>query len=217
MVSRDDLRIGDQERDEVTRVLHDAFAQGRITRDELDDRLDAVFAARTAGDLRRVTADLPGAYGSDDAHDLRGPHGSRQAHGLPGAYGSARPIGGPFGPPFGGPGLSGAPYGMPYGAGGWQWPGGRGDLAMRGRHVAESRRAYARRARGGGPRVVPLVLAALVVAALVSGTAWPLFAAVKLLLFGALIMAVAGLVRHRRGHGHRRGGWHHHHRRGIGS
>ncbi|MEZ0072669.1 DUF1707 domain-containing protein [Planotetraspora sp. GP83] len=206
MVSRDDLRIGDQERDEVTRVLHDAFAQGRITRDELDDRLDAVFSARTAGDLRRVTADLPEAYG---------PHDLPQAYGFPGAHASGRP--------FGGPGLSGAPYGMAYGPGEWQWPGGRGDLAMRsgppaGWSVAESRRrAYRRRARGGGPRVVPLVLAALVVAALVSGAAWPLFAAVKLLFFGALIMALVGLVRHRHGHGRRRGGWHHHHRRGIGS
>ncbi len=60
---RDGLRVGDRERDEVTAALHDAFVQGRITREELDERLGATLAARTEGDLRQVTADLPGAHG----------------------------------------------------------------------------------------------------------------------------------------------------------
>jgi hypothetical protein len=60
---RDDLRVGDEERDAVIRTLHDAFARGRITREELDERLDGALAARIAGDLRRVIADLPGSPG----------------------------------------------------------------------------------------------------------------------------------------------------------
>lgn len=60
MTSRDDLRIGDVERDEVATALREHFAQGRLDHDELSERLDGALAARTAGDLRRVTADLPG-------------------------------------------------------------------------------------------------------------------------------------------------------------
>ncbi|ETK32450.1 DUF1707 SHOCT-like domain-containing protein, partial [Microbispora sp. ATCC PTA-5024] len=88
MASGDDLRIGDAERDEVTALLHDAFAQGRITREELDERLDATLSARTAGDLRRVTADLPGADGAGAWH---GPYD------LP-AGRPVRAAGGPWGP-----------------------------------------------------------------------------------------------------------------------
>ncbi|WP_066364346.1 DUF1707 SHOCT-like domain-containing protein [Herbidospora mongoliensis] len=58
-----ELRIGDKERDEVTAFLHDAFAQGRITREELDERLDVTLAAKTAGNLGAVLADLPGGQG----------------------------------------------------------------------------------------------------------------------------------------------------------
>jgi hypothetical protein len=55
-----ELRIGDAERDEVTSALHEHFAQGRLTREELDERLTATLSARTVGDLRAVTRDLPG-------------------------------------------------------------------------------------------------------------------------------------------------------------
>ena len=55
-----ELRVGDAERDEVTTALHEHFAQGRLTREELDERLAATLSARTVGDLRAVTRDLPG-------------------------------------------------------------------------------------------------------------------------------------------------------------
>jgi hypothetical protein len=57
----DQLRVGDAERDEVTSALHEHFAQGRLTQDELEERLTATLSARTVGDLRKVTRDLPGA------------------------------------------------------------------------------------------------------------------------------------------------------------
>jgi hypothetical protein len=56
----DDLRVGDAERTRVTEALHDHFAQGRLTRDELDERIEAALSAKTFGDLRQITRDLPG-------------------------------------------------------------------------------------------------------------------------------------------------------------
>lgn len=53
------MRVSDTERDQVAEVLREAAAQGRITLDELDERLDAVYAAKTYADLEPVTADLP--------------------------------------------------------------------------------------------------------------------------------------------------------------
>lgn len=52
-------RASDADRDGVTARLRDHFAEGRLTRDELDERIAAALNARTFGDLRRVLADLP--------------------------------------------------------------------------------------------------------------------------------------------------------------
>ncbi len=56
---RPELRVGDRERDLVASVLQDALAEGRITMDELDERLDAALRARTFADLDALVADLP--------------------------------------------------------------------------------------------------------------------------------------------------------------
>ncbi|WP_433224416.1 DUF1707 SHOCT-like domain-containing protein [Microtetraspora malaysiensis] len=80
---RDGLRIGDRERDEVTAALHDAFAQGRITHEELDERLDATLSAKTEGDLRRVTADLAGGYGREPGGGQEEPAGLPATGGAP--------------------------------------------------------------------------------------------------------------------------------------
>ncbi|HKB31844.1 MAG TPA: DUF1707 domain-containing protein [Streptosporangiaceae bacterium] len=55
----DHIRISDADRDRVTARLRDHFADGRLTRDELDERVAAALNAKTSGDLRRVMADLP--------------------------------------------------------------------------------------------------------------------------------------------------------------
>lgn len=52
-------RTSDADRDRVTARLRDHYAEGRLTRDELDERIAAALNARTFGDLRRVLADLP--------------------------------------------------------------------------------------------------------------------------------------------------------------
>jgi Domain of unknown function (DUF1707) len=54
------LRIGDAERDAAAAELGEHYTAGRLTLDELNERLDAVFSAKTFGQLARVMADLPG-------------------------------------------------------------------------------------------------------------------------------------------------------------
>ena len=60
VMDRDDLRIGDAEREQTMAALREHFAQGRLTHEELDERLDRTLAARTGRDLAQITADLPG-------------------------------------------------------------------------------------------------------------------------------------------------------------
>jgi len=59
MATQPSLRIGDRERDAVTTELREHYAHGRLTLEEFNQRLDAVFAAKTQADLSRLTADLP--------------------------------------------------------------------------------------------------------------------------------------------------------------
>jgi DNA-binding PadR family transcriptional regulator len=55
----DRIRVSDRDRERTTARLRDSFGEGRLTREELDERIAAALNARTVGDLRRVTADLP--------------------------------------------------------------------------------------------------------------------------------------------------------------
>lgn len=53
------LRASDADRERVESVLHAAFGEGRITVAELEERLTALYAAKTLDELRPLTADLP--------------------------------------------------------------------------------------------------------------------------------------------------------------
>ncbi|WP_020662612.1 DUF1707 SHOCT-like domain-containing protein [Amycolatopsis benzoatilytica] len=53
------MRISDADREQVAQVLHQAMSEGRITINELEERLTVVYAAKTFADLKPVTADLP--------------------------------------------------------------------------------------------------------------------------------------------------------------
>ena len=55
------VRASDADRERVARMLSDHGAAGRLTPDELDERLDAAYAARTQEDLDRLLDDLPRA------------------------------------------------------------------------------------------------------------------------------------------------------------
>lgn len=57
----DGIRISDADRDRIAARLRDHFADGRLTAEELDERLTTTLTAKTFGDLRGVLADLPEA------------------------------------------------------------------------------------------------------------------------------------------------------------
>jgi hypothetical protein len=52
-------RASDADRDRFASELHEHFAEGRLSLDELQRRLDLVFAAETLVDLYELTSDLP--------------------------------------------------------------------------------------------------------------------------------------------------------------
>ena len=54
------LRASHQDRDRVVEVLRVAAGDGRLTAEELDQRLEAALTARTYADLAVLTTDLPG-------------------------------------------------------------------------------------------------------------------------------------------------------------
>lgn len=54
------MRVSDADREAVTARLRDHYAEGRLTPDELDERVSAALGAKTFGDLRTLTTDLPG-------------------------------------------------------------------------------------------------------------------------------------------------------------
>ena len=53
------MRISDEDRHKVAEVLRQAAGEGRIDLEELDERLEATFHAKTYGDLVPITVDLP--------------------------------------------------------------------------------------------------------------------------------------------------------------
>jgi hypothetical protein len=53
------MRASDADRDRVAEVLRNAAGDGRLGLDELDERLSAVYAAKTYAELEPITHDLP--------------------------------------------------------------------------------------------------------------------------------------------------------------
>lgn len=62
------LRVSDADREEVVERLRLAAGDGRLTIDELSDRIEHAYAAKTFADLDAVTADLPGRSTAEPAH-----------------------------------------------------------------------------------------------------------------------------------------------------
>src|SRR6201992_1932875 len=115
------MRVSDAEREAAAAELREHFASGRLTQDELDERLTAVFAAKTRGDLGGLFTDLPSSGASAGAGRASGP----------GPF-----SGGPFGAgPFG-PGGDWRRWAQT-GAGGYDWQAhGAGFRASAGRMLA---------------------------------------------------------------------------------
>ena len=58
-VARSELRASHEDRDRVVERLRVSAGDGRLTADELDERLELALTARTYGELARLVADLP--------------------------------------------------------------------------------------------------------------------------------------------------------------
>jgi len=59
VAERSELRVSDADRDRLAREIREHYAAGRLTSDELDERIDAVYKARTESELRALRVDLP--------------------------------------------------------------------------------------------------------------------------------------------------------------
>ncbi|MGH3196015.1 MAG: DUF1707 SHOCT-like domain-containing protein [Streptosporangiaceae bacterium] len=62
------VRASDAERDQAAEILRLAYAEGRLTRAELDERTGAAYAAKTRADLCDLTSDLPAPISAPRAH-----------------------------------------------------------------------------------------------------------------------------------------------------
>ncbi len=60
-VARSELRASHEDRDRVVELLRVSAGDGRLTADELDQRLELAMTARTYGELAKLVADLPAA------------------------------------------------------------------------------------------------------------------------------------------------------------
>lgn len=54
-----DVRASDDDRNKVAELLRDAAGEGRLTLEELDERLDGVYKAKTYAELEPYVRDLP--------------------------------------------------------------------------------------------------------------------------------------------------------------
>ncbi|MGW8378755.1 DUF1707 domain-containing protein [Streptomyces sp. ODS28] len=60
-----EVRASDADRDRVADILREALAEGRLDAEEHSQRLDAVYAAKTVGELRPLVRDLPAQPGHE--------------------------------------------------------------------------------------------------------------------------------------------------------
>ena len=61
------VRASDAERDQAAEDLRVAYAEGRLTSAELDERIGVAYTAKTRADLSGLTSDLPGAIPAQQA------------------------------------------------------------------------------------------------------------------------------------------------------
>jgi len=54
-----DVRVSDQDRDRAAAEIREHFAAGRLTADELSERMSVAYTARTEADLRAARRELP--------------------------------------------------------------------------------------------------------------------------------------------------------------
>lgn len=77
------MRASDADRDRIAAILRDAHAEGRLAQDELMERLESAYAARTYQELDQVIADLPIARAQGQVARLRSQPVSASASATP--------------------------------------------------------------------------------------------------------------------------------------
>ncbi|MGW6458206.1 DUF1707 SHOCT-like domain-containing protein [Streptomyces sp. NPDC055078] len=81
----DAIRASDADRDRIADILRDAMAEGRLDAEEHSERIDAVYRAKTVGELQPLVRDLPPARKSPEsgayAHGSGGSGASDEAAG----------------------------------------------------------------------------------------------------------------------------------------
>jgi hypothetical protein len=99
MAAGNEMRVGDAEREAAAAELREHYASGRLTLDELNERIDKAFAAKSRGDLNALMTDLPSRRPGEAAGlPEAGPTGDSGPFGAGGPFGPS----GPFGPGGGG-------------------------------------------------------------------------------------------------------------------
>jgi hypothetical protein len=76
-----ELRASDADRDRTVEILSASAGEGRLSLEELNDRVEVALSARTAGQLAMLIADLPGAHLVADARDALDARDARDARG----------------------------------------------------------------------------------------------------------------------------------------
>ncbi|MDE0974942.1 MAG: DUF1707 domain-containing protein [Candidatus Nanopelagicales bacterium] len=61
-----ELRAGDTDRNRTIAVLTDGYAEGRLTNDEFQIRVDSAHVASTVGELNALVVDLPKVKTEDE-------------------------------------------------------------------------------------------------------------------------------------------------------
>ena len=79
LAGRGHLRAAQADREQAITVLKTAYAQGRLTKDELEARAGQAFASRTYAELAALTADLPAASPAAAGSDAPWPRPSTPA------------------------------------------------------------------------------------------------------------------------------------------
>ena len=59
MAAAPEMRASDGDRDRVAAALREHVAEGRLTVDEFNERLEQLYQSRTYGELAKLTSDLP--------------------------------------------------------------------------------------------------------------------------------------------------------------
>ncbi|MFD7669233.1 DUF1707 domain-containing protein [Streptomyces sp. NPDC059788] len=77
-VAEAELRASDADRDRIAEILREALAVGRLDAEEHSERIDAVYRAKTMGELEPLIRDLPAEGGAP------GPRPAPAAYGEPG-------------------------------------------------------------------------------------------------------------------------------------